>query len=151
MKKKIIYVLSFILLMSGCSKVSRTNILTPENRKFFSTEKVMFDEVQKAILNFDKSEILKKIDDTKFFDKGENSIAIIFFTSSKGEGSIAIEKKYDSRTKTFLTDPVKEISCSGRCAGNKCQIRSVMKDGVLDYVECTCGDCEMHIITSPSN
>lgn len=147
---KTFYLLLFMavaILASSCSKQRKYELNTPTDRNFFSSDAQIFGQTQKALSHFDKNEKLMAITKVEYYDAAQKTVALIYFISNNGESNIAFEKRYDQSSKTLSEKGVKELSCSGRCGSTPCQVRGVMKDGVLDYLECTCGGCEMHIIT----
>lgn len=144
---KVVFALTILIsTITSCSKKASFETKTTLGREFFKSENSIFEDVQKAVSQFDKTEIINHIDKIEYFDAPTKSFALVYYQSNKGVTNIAFEKKYISNSLKTLQGGGIIIRCNGNCDAHRCQLATVMSGMAVDYLECTCSGCGLQII-----
>ena len=145
--KLILYSLLAVFAFSACSKKNDFPLSSPMKRTFFKSDKDVFNKAQTIVANFVKDEQITKIDKIEYYDTKSKTLALIYYYSNKGYSNVGIERSFDSNGNYREAEGV-GIKCTGSCGQANCQVHTLIVNGELQYAECSCSGCQMHINTN---
>lgn len=145
--KLILYSLLAILSFTACSKKNDLPLESPMKRSFFKSDKDVLTKAQSVVANFVKDEQISRIDKIEYYDTKSKTLALIYYYSNKGYSNVGIERTFDANGQYREAEGV-GIKCTGTCGQANCQVHALIVNGELQYAECSCSGCQMHINTN---
>lgn len=157
MKHAFLCVMAFFLI--ACNKQGENVAIEPftdqgqihlsseAGQIFFKSDVDLLQQTRSLVKNFNDREIVASIAKVSFFKMENSHMALVYYYSNFGYSNIAIVKYDENQGGDPQDGHGYEMKCIGNCGGENCMGVPVLNEnGGLEYIECSCADCKLHII-----